>query len=415
MPLARLSTSRTSELDSGSPAATGCPRTLHGVEHDLSSSPIPTSDAPSDRVAEHTFRFLALGLNHGRRALHQAWRSLTRTEPALPTALAAATPGELPDVVERLEQALPTPAADWRALAHACRERGIRVLAGAQLPHRLRQIPDPPLALCCRGPVEALTRRAVAVVGARRCSPQGRQIAHELGRGLARHGFVVVSGLALGVDAKAHEGALQWGTLLGGTTVAVLGGGLLRVSPRTHTALADAVVHAGGCLVSEYALHGESYAANFPERNRLISGLALAVVVVEAGLRSGSLITARLALEQGRDVMAVPGSVLSPVSAGCHRLLREGAALVTNVQDVLRGLDVELETPAPPLPVAEHSSEAQLFRALARLAASGDAQSVEALQQASQLPAQQVLQALTRLELAGFVQRLPEGYIPSPR
>ncbi len=227
---------------------------------------------------------------------------------------------------------------------------------------------------------------------------------------LAAAQLVVVSGLALGIDAAAHRGAVNEGQ-----TLAVLGSGLRNLHPRSHAGLARKILDSGGAIVSEYLPTHPSYPANFPERNRLISGLARAVVVVEAGLRSGSLITARLALEQGREVLAVPGSVVSPVSAGCHRLLKQGAGLVTDVQDVFAALGLNPTvavagfSPARAADVP-NSAEGQVFAQL-----SGEPRSVEALSKATGYAVPELLTLLTRLELAGFVQRLPQGYIPTPR
>lgn len=204
-------------------------------------------------------------------------------------------------------------------------------LSGEALPERLRVIPDPPRRLYARGAVEALAAPSVAIVGSRRATRAGRQFAEALAGDLAAAGLVVVSGLAYGIDAAAHRGALVGG----GRTVAVLGSGLGHVYPRQHAALAAEIVDGGGALVSEYPDDRAPRKHQFPERNRLISGLSLGVVIVEATTKSGSLITARMAAEQGREVMAVPGPVTSPLSGGCHRLLKSGAALIESADDVL--------------------------------------------------------------------------------
>ena len=208
-------------------------------------------------------------------------------------------------------------------------------LAHPSYPRRLAEIPDPPVALFVRGdlgPVEP----AVAVVGSRRATPAGRELAFALAASLARAGLAIVSGMAVGVDAEAHRGAIA----AHGPTVAVLGGGLGRPYPRANLTLIETVARRGA-VVSEYPPTMEPLPRNFPSRNRIISGLSLGVIVVEAAERSGSLITARLAGEQGREVFAVPGPVASPLSRGCHALLKQGAKLVESTADVLDELVVE--------------------------------------------------------------------------
>ncbi|MGI9333722.1 MAG: DNA-processing protein DprA [Gammaproteobacteria bacterium] len=200
-------------------------------------------------------------------------------------------------------------------------------------PPRLREIADPPLVLFVRGRLKSLTAPQVAIVGSRRATMVGRRAAFAFARDLAAAGLGVTSGLAAGIDASAHEGALAGG----GLTTAVMGTGPDRVYPARHARLSlDVAAH--GALVSEFAPGTPPSAFNFPRRNRLISGLALGVVVVEAARRSGSLITARLAAEQGREVFAVPGSVNNPMAAGCHGLLRQGATLATDACDVIAEL-----------------------------------------------------------------------------
>lgn len=202
-------------------------------------------------------------------------------------------------------------------------------------PTNLRKIPLPPPVLYVRGRIEDQDELSVAIVGTRQVSPYGREVAHELGRELARHGVTVVSGLALGVDAVAHQAAVD----AGGRTIAVLGSGVDQIYPARNRRLALQVIEQGA-LVSEYPLGTKPEASNFPPRNRIISGLSLAVVVVEAGKRSGALITAGFAAEQGRDVFAVPGSILSPGSDGCNRLIQDGAIPVTSTKDLLESLQL---------------------------------------------------------------------------
>jgi DNA processing protein len=227
---------------------------------------------------------------------------------------------------------------DERALAADLawlRASGARLLlwAEAEYPPPLAAITSAPAALYVAGDVAALRAAQVAMVGARKASPPGRAIARELAGALTQAGLTITSGLAAGIDAASHEGALA----AGGRTVAVLGTGLDRVYPRENAALA-ARIRAAGALVSEFPPRTGPRQQNFPRRNRIISGLALGTLVVEAARRSGSLITAGRALQQGREVFAVPGSIRSPLSWGCHHLIRDGAHLVEGAADVLAAL-----------------------------------------------------------------------------
>jgi DNA processing protein len=214
--------------------------------------------------------------------------------------------------------------------------RAVVTLADAHYPSSWLETPDPPLLVYVQGRPELLARAAVAIVGSRNPTPQGRENASAFARSLSQAGLCIVSGLALGVDGAAHEGALEGA----GSTIAVVGTGLDRVYPRRHLALAHRIAQQG-LLVSEFALGSLPLAAHFPQRNRLIAGLASGTLVVEAALQSGSLITARLAAEYGREVFAVPGSIHAPQARGCHALIRQGAKLVEQASDIL-------ETPAPP-------------------------------------------------------------------
>jgi len=204
-------------------------------------------------------------------------------------------------------------------------------------PPQLRAIPDPPALLHLQGDAASLAAPAIAIVGSRRPTPAGRETAYAFARGLAAGGLVITSGLAAGIDAEAHRGALD----AGGRTVAVCGTGLDVVYPASNARLAERIA-ARGALVSEFPPGTPPLPHHFPRRNRLISGLALGVLVVEAQHRSGSLITARLAAEQGREVFALPGSIHNPLARGCHRLIRDGARLVESVEEVLAGLQADL-------------------------------------------------------------------------
>lgn len=285
-------------------------------------------------------------------------------------------------------------------------------------PPQLREIPDPPLVLYCLGNPEALHKPGIALVGSRRCTGQGRLLAEQLAQDLAARGLTIISGLALGIDGAAHRGALRVAGQ--GATIAVLGSGLGRLYPSRHQQLASNIVAAGGVLMSEYAHTCGPRAFHFPERNRLISGLGCATVVVEAGERSGSLITARLALEQGRDVMAAPGPVNSLVSVGCHRLIQQGAALITSAEDVLLFLGSEAtafstaegrpmrqdQVIEKRLPSAQHQ---QVYECIG-----GYAVNLDELCLKTGLQAAQVSAVVVSLELMGFVQQVQLGYIRSP-
>jgi DNA processing protein len=200
----------------------------------------------------------------------------------------------------------------------------------AAYPDLLKQLPDPPPLLFVRGNVELLSQPQIAIVGSRNPSSQGKATAFEFAKSLSQCGFVITSGLALGIDAASHQGALN----VGGGTIAVVGTGLDRVYPAKHKDLATEII-ATGAMVSEFPLGTQAKANHFPRRNRIISGLSQGLLVVEAAKQSGSLITARMALEQNREVFAIPGSIHNPLARGCNALIREGAKLVETTQDIL--------------------------------------------------------------------------------
>jgi DNA processing protein len=237
--------------------------------------------------------------------------------------------------------ALLTPPASWSAQCHLTRAwlaeaegRSIVTLADAAYPRVLLEMSDPPLLLYLQGRTDLLAHpQCLAVVGSRNPTPQGELTAHDMSRALAAAGVCIVSGMALGVDGAAHSGALD----AAGATIAVVGTGLDRVYPRRHLALAHRIAQTG-LLVSEFALGSSPAPANFPKRNRIIAGLSQGTLVVEAALASGSLITARLAAEMGREVFAIPGSIHAPQAKGCHALIRQGAKLVETAQDVLEDM-----------------------------------------------------------------------------
>ena len=219
-----------------------------------------------------------------------------------------------------------TPALQWLEQSG----NQMVTLADADYPRALLEIPDPPPLLYCKGRLSLLNSISFAVVGSRNASPQGEKNAEDFSQALSHQGYCIISGMALGIDGAAHRGALKGA----GSTIAVVGTGMDIVYPARHRELAHQIAE-HGLLISEFPLGTPSLAQNFPRRNRLISGLALGCLVVEANLQSGSLITARLAAEQGREVFAIPGSIHSPLSKGCHQLIKQGAKLVDNIQDIV--------------------------------------------------------------------------------
>jgi DNA processing protein len=266
--------------------------------------------------------------------------------------------------------------------------RDVRILERSGFPPLLRAIFDPPKRLYVRGGAadDVLDRRAVAIVGARACSPYGAQVARRLGRELAAAGLVVISGLARGIDGEAHRGALE----ARGVTVGVLGCGIDRDYPAAHAELARRI-REGGLVVSEYEPGVEPAPWRFPARNRVIAGLCAATVVVEARVRSGALITADLALEEGRDVLAVPGEITSALSAGTNALLKLGAAPCTSAEDVLELFGITRDEQAPP------ALEGSAKEVLAALPGAADD-----VVRATGLDARTVAVALAELELAGL-------------
>jgi DNA processing protein len=292
-------------------------------------------------------------------------------------------------------------AFDERAALERLRERGLRFVGRSEpgFPPLLGAIHDPPPGLFLRGTASLalLDQPAVAIVGARACSPYGRQVARRLGRELAAAGLVVVSGLARGVDAEAHRGALE----RDGHTVAVLGCGIDRDYPAAHATLASQVVERG-IVVSEYAPGVEPAPWRFPARNRIIAGLCGATVVVEARERSGALITADFALEEGREVFAVPGEITSALSAGSNALLRLGATPLTAAEDVLEAYGIVPEPPAPPSISDEAATVLEGVRAAAA--------SADELARATGIDAARLAALVTELELAGLVS-VEEGLI----
>ena len=291
---------------------------------------------------------------------------------------------------------------DWAAQPG----RRILTLADADYPQALLNIADPPILLYIQGRDRLLSATSLAVVGSRNATVQGIQNAERFSEAASRAGLTVVSGLALGIDAAAHHGGLRGS----GSSVAVIGTGIDIVYPMRNRALAQRLAEEG-CIVSEYPLGMPPVAANFPRRNRIISGLARAVLVVEAAAQSGSLITARTAAEQGRDVFAIPGSIHSPLSKGCHQLIKQGAKLIESAQDILEELGkLPLLARHPQAPAntsaiapANHDADA-LLRAMGF-----DPVDADVLSLRSGLSAAMLSEQLLALELDGAVECLPGG------
>jgi DNA processing protein len=268
-----------------------------------------------------------------------------------------------------------------------------------EYPSYLKETPTPPPLIYVAGEIREVDQFAVAVVGTRRLTSYGKQVTKDLVTGLVHNGVTVVSGLARGIDAVAHKTAVS----LDGRTIAVLGSGLDCIYPSEHRALAKEIREGKGALISEYGLGVRPEAKNFPPRNRIISGLSLGVIVVEAGERSGALITTNFALEQDREVFAVPGNVNSPVSAGPNKLIQQGAKLVTKVDDVLEELNLHMiaEKTAVQLALPESNEEVALYTHL-----SAQPVHIDELRRETGLTSSEVSSTLTLMELKGMVQQV---------
>ncbi len=266
-------------------------------------------------------------------------------------------------------------------------------------PTYLREIPNPPPLLYYQGELREQDQWAVAVVGTRRLTSYGRQITQDLVAGLVQNNITIVSGLARGIDAIAHKTAVE----LGGRTLAVLGSGLDCIYPAENRTLAQEMTQGQGAIISEYGLGVQPEAKNFPPRNRIISGLSLGVIIIEAGERSGALITTNFALEQNREVFAVPGNINSPVSRGPNKLIQEGAKLVMRVEDVLEELNLHMvaERTAVQMVLPETAEEIALYTQL-----SAQPVHIDELSRTTGLPSALVSSTLTLMELKGMVQQV---------
>ncbi|TMP34426.1 DNA-processing protein DprA [Pseudoalteromonas rubra] len=301
-------------------------------------------------------------------------------------------------------------APDWHfvdTLIQQCITQHIQLVGyfDAAYPLLLKQISSAPLMLFCKGRLSLLSQPQIAIVGSRNATATGLDIAREFGRALSDVGMAVTSGLARGVDGAAHQGALSQG----GATLAVLGTGVDVVYPRRHSRLYQQVAEQG-LLISEFLPGSQPKAEHFPRRNRIISGLSLGVLVVEAEIKSGSLITARYALEQNKEVFAVPGSIRNPLSQGCHHLLKDGAKLTERVEDILEEVRFFSENG---LYIVESDKKQEHCPVLQHLGF--EVTSVDTLSQRTQWPVEKVLARLLDLELEDKVERVLDGYIKLAR
>ncbi|CEG57900.1 DNA-processing protein DprA [Legionella fallonii] len=273
----------------------------------------------------------------------------------------------------------------------------------ANYPQLLKEIADPPVVLYAKGQLSCLQRPTLAIVGSRNPSITGSDNAKQFAKELSTHPLTIVSGLALGIDAQAHIGCLE----VGGQTIAVLGTGIDCIYPQRHRQLAEQITQ-NGLLLSEFPLKSPPIAGHFPRRNRIISGLSLCILVIEAAIKSGSLITARMALEQNRDVLAIPGSIHNPLARGCHYLLQQGAKLVTSVNDVLDELKIEHHTmftdEKPIFSLASGNKNLVKFIGF-------ETTTVDQIIKRSGYSVEEVTGQLAELELLGTIVSVPGGYM----
>lgn len=334
----------------------------------------------------------------------------------------AATPQQLravPGVGTKLMQNIINAASaasadvqrDVASVLDVCKSKGISILdrASSAYPKMLSEIYDPPNILFQQGTIEPVDQLAIAIVGTRSSSNYGDTVARRLAHGLSMAGFTIVSGLARGIDAQAHKAALA----ANGRTIAVLGGGLLKMYPPEHQSLADEII-ANGAVISEALPLQSPQSGCFPRRNRIVTGLSLGVIVVEAGDRSGAAISARLAMEQGREVFAVPGRIDSQNSRGCHQLIRDGATLVRSVDDVLEQLGplaspiARDTTEGAAAQTIKHPAELKLSdqESLILQAIRSAPTSFDDIMQQTGLPASRLLSTISVLEVRRLIRRL---------
>lgn len=312
-------------------------------------------------------------------------------------------------VAERIASPINIPAA--KEMIKRCNDAAVRLLLkeSDSYPQMLSEVDDSPSILFCKGDITEADRLAVAIVGSRRCTAYGRRQAERLGGALARAGFTIVSGLARGIDAAAHRGALN----AGGRTIAVMATGVTDIYPPEHADLA-VDISKQGAVVSEFPLDQKPRPGMFPQRNRIISGLSLGSIIIEATNKSGSLHTARHAMEQGREVFAVPGPIDSLASEGCHRLIRDGVTLIRNADDVIAGLGplatptktASNETIHDPRELTLNDQERVVLAAI-----SGKATHLDEVIGSVDLEMSRALSTITVLEMKRFIRRLPGNFV----
>jgi len=297
---------------------------------------------------------------------------------------------------------IPDPEREYQKLD----ERHIRLFLreNPEFPPLLREIPHPPFGIYAKGSLPANDQAAIAVVGTRRATPDGKNIARRFAAGLAHAGFLIVSGLAFGVDAAAHEGCLD----AKGTTIAVLACGLANVYPKNNASLAEKILAGGGSIISEYPPDMPAYPSRFLERNRIVSGLSKGILVVEAPERSGSLATARFALEQNRDVFIIPGPISHPNFRGSHALIRQGATLVTRPEDILEEYGIAPQDAAAKIMDAASPEEKLILDVLQKTGVPAD---IDKIIDATRLEPRIANQTVSILFIRGVLREQNEGYM----
>jgi len=363
---------------------------------------------------DHYLGWLALALTPGLGARHagKLLREFGSPEAIFAASLTALESFRLPAAVAQAIHSQ-APLRDAEKELAKVRENGCRLLHWDEpaYPHLLREIYDPPPLFYARGNLELLDRHSISIVGSRRPTPYGVQMSERLARDLADRGLVIISGLARGIDSCAHKGALASPR---GATVGVLGSGMDVIYPKENKKL-FAKMEERGAIITEFPFGAFPAPQNFPIRNRIIAGMALGVVVVEGAQYSGSLITARLAMEFGREVYGVPGNATQPASFGPNHLIKQGAKLVTGWEDVVEELPAEIRAQLFPVQAASQEERAALFeeslapaeRALFALLNTDQTRHVDELVEESGLNSSEVLAALFELEMKGFVRQLP--------
>ncbi len=303
--------------------------------------------------------------------------------------------------VPQAEKGKPDPQNEWQKLE----KLGIRLIMQneTEYPLLLKEIPQPPFGIYVLGNLPPEEKITLAVVGTRKATSEGKELAKIFAAELAKHGFAIASGLALGIDAAAHEGCLE----AGGHTVAVQGNGLDQFYPRLNDRLAKKILDSGGAIISEYHLHAPSLPYRFLERNRIVSGLSRGVLVIEAPRESGARVTARHALDQNRDVFVVPGPISHPNYVGSNQLIRQGAELVTKPDEILESFGIETANEKKAAANFETTEEKLIFEALAKLSLPAD---VDKIIEMTKLESSGVNRALTMLTIKNLIKETESGY-----